>query len=79
MKTKYMMIVCEKKLRVSWEEPVPDLINYKLAPDITEMGPVNRAKTSVQWWNETRKPYENERELVSVTRVTEEEIYNVES
>ncbi|AIK68242.1 hypothetical protein P10VF_029 [Rhizobium phage vB_RleM_P10VF] len=79
MKTKYMMIVREKRLGVSWEEGVPDSINYKFAPDITEMGPVNRAKTSIQWWNKTRKPYENERELVSVTRVTEEEIYNVES
>ncbi|QIG69820.1 hypothetical protein EVB81_251 [Rhizobium phage RHph_I46] len=74
----YEMTVREKKTRVEWVEDVPQKLNFKTAPDITEMGPVSRAKESIKWWNQTKRDYENERELVTVRRVTTDVIYDAD-
>lgn len=53
-----------------WVEDVPDQLHIKGSPDITKMGPVERAQATITWFNETLQSHEPRRKLLSVGMVT---------
>ncbi len=60
-------------------EPVPDYLNFKSAPDISSLPAVDRAKATVDWFNDTRRGPEPERTLLVVRKVTKETLFRARS
>jgi hypothetical protein len=61
-----MTIVCDS---YQWNEEIPNSLNYRDAPDIRNLSPVDRAMKTAEWFNKTRKDNEKERKVVEVRQI----------
>ena len=52
----------------SWLEKVPDSFTQIGAPDLVGLGPVERVEASIKWFNQTLRPHERPRKLLSVRK-----------
>lgn len=52
----------------SWLEQVPDNLPHPGAPSLAGLDPVERAEVSIKWFNNTLRPHERPRKLLSVRK-----------
>ncbi len=52
----------------SWLEKVPDNLNQAGAPSLAGLDPIERAEVSIKWFNNTLRPHERPRKLLSVRK-----------
>jgi hypothetical protein len=59
----------------AYVEPVPTELNRNGAPDLAGCTPIECALQTVQWFNDTRNPQEDERKVLKVEEVTYQTIF----